>query len=202
MDMRQLLAVTNREALQFFYEHLRDLPDRPPTIPQSELLYNASVLAHFASTSTASGDAFPPTPANLSTVFDVFVLDRSQHQDAEIMEAAAAQCLVLTGFFADESVNSNLTTNLSGYIGKTLWIEQVKASVLTLVISFAGTFVLASIIKLVIGLRPSVEDEVQGLDYTDHGESGYHTEEQGAHVTSMSSGDSGAEAAATHSVAL
>lgn len=102
MDMRQLLAVTNREALQFFYEHLRDLPDRPPTIPQSELLYNASVLAHFASTSTASGDAFPPTPANLSTVFDVFVLDRSQHQDAEIMEAAAAQCLVLTGFFADQ----------------------------------------------------------------------------------------------------
>jgi Amt family ammonium transporter len=109
---------------------------------------------------------------------------------------------ILTGFFADESVNSNLTTNLSGYLGKTLWIEQVKASLLTLVISFAGTFVLASIIKLVIGLRPSVEDEVAGLDYTDHGESGYHTEEQGGHVSSMSSGGSDAEAAATHSVAL
>ena len=102
MDTRQLLAVTHREALQFFYEHLRDLPDRPATIPQNELLYNASVLAHFASTSTASADAFPPTPANLSTVLDVFVLDRSQHHDSEIMEAAASQCLVLTGFFADQ----------------------------------------------------------------------------------------------------
>ncbi|HET8933201.1 MAG TPA: ammonia channel protein, partial [Polyangiales bacterium] len=109
---------------------------------------------------------------------------------------------ILTGIFADESVNPNLTANLSGYVGKTLWMEQVKASLLTVVISFAGTFVLASIIKLVIGLRPSVEDEVTGLDYTDHGESGYHTEEQGGHVSSMTSSGSEADAAATHSVAL
>ena len=32
-------------------------------------------------------------------MFEVFVLDRSQHTDPEIMEAAAAQCLLLTGFF-------------------------------------------------------------------------------------------------------
>jgi hypothetical protein len=35
-------------------------------------------------------------------MFDLFVLDRSQHADPEIMEAAASQCLLLTGFFGDQ----------------------------------------------------------------------------------------------------
>ena len=109
---------------------------------------------------------------------------------------------ILTGFFADEAINPNLSTNLAGYVGKTLWVEQLKATVLTLAISFVGTFILASIVKLVVGLRPGVEDEIAGLDYTDHGESGYHSEEQGAHVTSMISGGSESEAPATHPVAL
>ncbi|HET8935430.1 MAG TPA: ammonium transporter [Polyangiales bacterium] len=109
---------------------------------------------------------------------------------------------ILTGFFADETVNPNLTANLASYVGKTLWVEQVKATVLTLAISFVGTFILASIVKLVVGLRPGVEDEIAGLDYTDHGESGYHSEEQGAHVTSMISGGAESEAPATHPVAL
>jgi Amt family ammonium transporter len=109
---------------------------------------------------------------------------------------------ILTGFFADEAVNPNLSTNLAGYVGKTLWIEQIKATALTLVISFVGTFILASIVKLLIGLRPGVEDELAGLDYTDHGESGYHTEEQGGHVTTTSSLAAEAEAAAAHQVAL
>jgi hypothetical protein len=96
------LAVTNGQALQFFYERLRDVvPDGPGT-SDDELLYNASVLAHFATTSTASATDFPPSPVNLSTVFDVFVMDRSQHVDPEVMEAAGSQCLMLTGFFQDQ----------------------------------------------------------------------------------------------------
>jgi hypothetical protein len=39
---------------------------------------------------------------NLSTVFDLFVMDRSTAGDPEIMEAAASQCLLLTGFFLDQ----------------------------------------------------------------------------------------------------
>ena len=70
--------------------------------PENELLYNASVLAHFATTSTAAADQFPSSPSSLSTVFDVFVLDRSQHADPEILEAAGSQCLLLTGFFRDQ----------------------------------------------------------------------------------------------------
>ena len=95
------LGVTNAQALRFFFERLRDVAGED-TAPEGELLYNASVLAHFATTSIASTADFPPSPASLSTVFDVFVLDRSQHTDPDIMEAAGSQCLMLTGFFQDQ----------------------------------------------------------------------------------------------------
>ena len=95
------LAVSNAQALRFFFERLKDVTDseEPST---EELLYNASVLAHFATTSTRSAPTFPSTPTDLTMMFDLFVLDRSQHADPEIMEAAASQCLLLTGFFGDQ----------------------------------------------------------------------------------------------------
>jgi hypothetical protein len=98
MHSQEWLAVTNGQALRFFFEHLRDVTENSDRL-HPELLYNASVLAHFATTSTASVPQFPSCPSDLATVFEVFVLDRSQHADPEIMEAAAAQCLLLTGFF-------------------------------------------------------------------------------------------------------
>jgi hypothetical protein len=101
MDTRSWLGVTSRQAFQFFFEHLRDVTDTSDT-PKNELLYNASVLAHFATTSTACQDTFPACPTSLTTVFDLFVMDRSQAFDPEIMEAAGAQCLLLTGFFQDQ----------------------------------------------------------------------------------------------------
>jgi hypothetical protein len=94
------LGVTNSHALQFFYEHLRDISEESAP-PSGELLYNASVLAHFATTSTGSAE-FPSCPTNLTSVFEVFVLDRSLTHDPEILEAAASQCLLLTGFFNDQ----------------------------------------------------------------------------------------------------
>jgi hypothetical protein len=107
MSYAPWLAVTNGQALRFFYERLREVvleraASNPADPPEDELLYNASVLAHFATTSTVSTTDFPPSPVNLSTVFDVFVLDRSQHVDPDLMEAAGSQCLMLTGFFQDQ----------------------------------------------------------------------------------------------------
>jgi hypothetical protein len=104
MSYAPWLAVTNGQALRFFYERLRDVVHERASsgAPDDELLYNASVLAHFATTSTVSTTDFPPSPVNLSTVFDVFVLDRSQHVDPDLMEAAGSQCLMLTGFFQDQ----------------------------------------------------------------------------------------------------
>ena len=99
MDMQEWLAVTNSQALRFFFERLKDVSD---DADEQELLYNASVLAHFATTSTAASAPFPATPIDLVAVFDIFVMDRSQHHDPEIMEAAASQCLLLTGFFGEQ----------------------------------------------------------------------------------------------------
>ena len=97
MTAQPWLPVTEGQALRFFFEHLRDIADGRAA-PESELLYNASVLAHFATTSTAAID-FPSAPVSLSSVFDLFVLDRSETVDPDILEAAASQCLLLTGFF-------------------------------------------------------------------------------------------------------
>jgi Amt family ammonium transporter len=80
---------------------------------------------------------------------------------------------LLTGFFANASVNSNLNTNLKDIVGKTLWIEQLKAMGLTIVLALVGTAVIAFIVKAVVGLRPTVEAEQEGLDLSDHGEEGY-----------------------------
>jgi Amt family ammonium transporter len=81
---------------------------------------------------------------------------------------------LLTGIFAAVEVNANLGTNLKTLVGGTLWIEQIKAIALTLALAVVGTLVIAFIVKAVIGLRPSPEDERQGLDITDHGEEGYN----------------------------
>jgi Amt family ammonium transporter len=107
---------------------------------------------------------------------------------------------LVTGFFATPEVNANLSTNLADYVGKTLWLEQLKAIGLTLVISVVGTVFLAYIVKALVGLRPSPEDEDLGLDYTDHGESGYHGEEQGAHVETMGAAVQSSAAPATSPV--
>jgi hypothetical protein len=97
----ELLGVTTQHALRFFYERLLDVTDDTEP-PRDELLNNASELAHFATTSTAS-ETFPACPASLSTVFDVFVMDGAAlGRDAEVVEAAASQCLFLTGFFQDQ----------------------------------------------------------------------------------------------------
>jgi Amt family ammonium transporter len=84
---------------------------------------------------------------------------------------------LLTGFLATPSVNGNLNTNLGQIVGKTLWVEQLKAMGLTIVLAALATTVLAYVLKAVLGLRPSMENEEQGLDVLDHGESGYHMDE-------------------------
>jgi len=57
-----------------------------------------------------------------------------------------------------------------------LWVEQVKAIGITLVLAVVGTVIIAYIVKAVVGLRPSEEVETAGLDLAEHGEEGYHSE--------------------------
>ncbi len=53
-------------------------------------------------------------------------------------------------------------------------ITQIKAVALTLVWSGVGSAVLFFIIDKTIGLRPSAEEEMQGLDLSSHGERAYN----------------------------
>jgi Amt family ammonium transporter len=88
---------------------------------------------------------------------------------------------LVTGIFATPDANPNLNTNLASLVGKTLWLEQLKAIGITLVLSVGATAIIAYAIKAVLGLRPSAEGEEAGLDDSDHGEAGYHLDEGGYH---------------------
>jgi hypothetical protein len=97
--LRELLAIDPRQALEFFVVRLQDVSEA--TVDRQELLYNASLLAHYAHVSTQP-DIDVPAPANLSAVFDHFVSDTTLRHDSLMMETAGAQCLLLTGFFEDQ----------------------------------------------------------------------------------------------------
>src|SRR5450631_2390412 len=86
----------------------------------------------------------------------------------------------LTGLLANSRMNPNLDANLNGIVGKTLWLEQLKAMGFTIAIAALATAGIAYALKATIGLRPTDEDEELGLDLSDHGERGYHTSEVGS----------------------
>jgi ammonium transporter, Amt family len=51
---------------------------------------------------------------------------------------------------------------------------QAKAILLTLLWSGVGSFLLFSIVKMLVGLRPGTDQEREGLDLVDHGERAYN----------------------------
>ena len=87
----------------------------------------------------------------------------------------------LTGIFATDSVNGNLISDAYAKVnglaelvsGGGLWFVQLKAILLTLVLSIVATVIIAYIVKFVVGLRPAVDVEREGLDTNEHGEQGY-----------------------------
>jgi len=101
----------------------------------------------------------------------------------------------LTGCLATaKSSNGNIVSNLADVGGKLdlanaatrnglaklvethmLWVEQLKAITVTLVLAVVGTAIIAFIVKAVVGLRVSPEMETGGLDLAEHGEEGYTT---------------------------
>jgi len=88
----------------------------------------------------------------------------------------------LTGILATASVNGNLTgaaATTNGLAKRVaqggLWLEQLKAMVITIVLAVVATVVIAYLVKAITGLRPTEEVERQGLDINEHGEEGYVT---------------------------
>ena len=88
---------------------------------------------------------------------------------------------LITGVLVDPSVNANLggapavANGLAKAIADhSLIVAQFKAAGITVALAVVGTVVIAFAVKLVIGLRPSLEAEHQGLDINDHGEEAYN----------------------------
>jgi Amt family ammonium transporter len=85
----------------------------------------------------------------------------------------------LTGLLATARVNPNLSATaatqngLGKIIGRLLWLEQLKAIALTILLVVAATAIIGAIVKTFIGLRIAPEIERQGLDINEHGEEGY-----------------------------
>ena len=85
----------------------------------------------------------------------------------------------MTGMLARNVANANLATNLKAYVTDSLfqpllW-EQLKAVGITLALVIPSTIIIAYITKALVGLRPTEEVEVAGLDIAEHGEEGYHS---------------------------
>ncbi len=86
---------------------------------------------------------------------------------------------LVTGFVATPEANPNLLTHLSALVGRTLWLEQLKAIGVTCAAACLGSALLAVLLKQAMQLRPDPDLEEEGLDQSDHGEAGYHEGETG-----------------------
>jgi len=94
---------------------------------------------------------------------------------------------LLTGIFADASVNPAIATtfkpdgtnpvSLAGGMGQ--FMNQAMAAGVAIVISIVATFVILKIVDAVLGLRVNEEDEMVGLDVSQHGEEGYASDHSG-----------------------
>jgi Amt family ammonium transporter len=93
----------------------------------------------------------------------------------------------LTGILATARVNPNLAlltdtplnaatqNGLARIVGHTLWLEQLKAITITILVAVVGSAIIGAMVRGLIGLRIAPEIERQGLDISQHGEEGYIT---------------------------
>jgi len=92
----ELFGVDSNIAINFFVSGLEEVAD---TKSRDEMIYVASILAHYAQTSRCDISSMPVL-ANLSEVHDEFVL--VQINDPEILEIGGSQTLLFAGFFRDQ----------------------------------------------------------------------------------------------------
>ena len=90
---------------------------------------------------------------------------------------------ILTGVFATSLVNPVFKDALGnalpvgmidGHAGQVL--DQIIAVLISWGLAIVGTLIILKVVDLVIGLRVPEQDEVEGLDLSQHGEEGYNFE--------------------------
>jgi ammonium transporter, Amt family len=81
---------------------------------------------------------------------------------------------ILTGLFATRAVNDlNHGGPLGLLEGGTLLRGQIIAVLISWGMAIVGTFLILKILDVIMGLRVSREAEIEGLDFSQHGEEGY-----------------------------
>ena len=79
--------------------------------------------------------------------------------------------MILTGVFANKNVNAANTTGNGLYFGEThLFLIHLGALVAVSIFAFFGALLLLKITDLISPLRVTVEEEIAGLDTSQHGE--------------------------------
>jgi Amt family ammonium transporter len=79
---------------------------------------------------------------------------------------------ILTGVFADPSINEDGKSLLYGNPGQVL--IQILSVVVTIIYSAIATFVILMVVKALTGMRVSHEEEIAGLDSSQHREKAYN----------------------------
>ncbi len=82
---------------------------------------------------------------------------------------------ILTGVFATRACwdITEKGEKLGMLEGGNIMAGQIAAVLVTIAFSVVATFIILMIVKAMVGLRVSEEDEVRGLDMSEHGEEGY-----------------------------
>ena len=81
---------------------------------------------------------------------------------------------VLTGVFATRAVSDMADGAPLGLIeGGSVIVGQIVATAVTWIFAIVVTFILLKAIDATMGLRVPEADEIEGLDYSQHGEEGY-----------------------------
>jgi len=76
--------------------------------------------------------------------------------------------ILVSVFAAAEFGGAEVDFNITKQLG-----VQFYAAVFAIVYTAVISFIILKFVDLLVGLRVNEEEEIQGLDYTDHGESGY-----------------------------
>ncbi|HWQ31959.1 MAG TPA: ammonium transporter [Blastocatellia bacterium] len=88
---------------------------------------------------------------------------------------------ILTGVFATSAANALLRDDKNGVNLEGLFygnarqvLNQLIASLVAIALGLVGSFLILKVVDLLVGVRVSGEDEIQGLDLSQHGEEGYN----------------------------
>lgn len=80
---------------------------------------------------------------------------------------------IATGLFAQTSINSAARWNGLVFGDWHLFAAQLAGIAISIVVAAVGTYVCASIVKLIVPLRVTIKDEMIGLDLTQQGKNAY-----------------------------